>query len=64
MTGFDSFTISAYPPGKDPSWTGMYAALTGQGTLDLFDGALALQGDFSVIVADAMFSIFFSEIGI
>ena len=52
LTGFDTFTISAYPPGKDPSWTGAYAALTGQGTLDLFDGALALQGDFSVIVAE------------
>ena len=52
LTGFDSFTISAYPPGKDPSWTGMYAALTGNGTLDLFDGALGLKGDFSIIVAE------------
>src|SRR3989339_658936 len=51
LTGFDTFTIGAYPPGKDASWTGMYAALTGKGSLDLFDGALDLKGDFSVIIA-------------
>ncbi|MDP4842168.1 MAG: hypothetical protein NWR74_06260, partial [Burkholderiaceae bacterium] len=52
-TGFDTFSIGAYPPGKDASWTGMYLALTGAGNLDLFNGALDLKGDFALIVAQS-----------
>ncbi|MDZ4123485.1 MAG: hypothetical protein U1E02_04800, partial [Hydrogenophaga sp.] len=50
LTGFDTFTISAYPPGRpDLNGVDMYVALTGNGTLDLMAGALKLEGDFSVI---------------
>ncbi|WP_295538365.1 calcium-binding protein, partial [uncultured Pseudacidovorax sp.] len=50
LTGFDSFTIGAAPPGK-PGWVGPYAAVVGHGTMDLLDHALSLKGDFSVIVS-------------
>jgi len=46
-----TYTISAYPPGKDASWTGMYAAMSGNGSLSLLDGALSMKGDFNIIAS-------------
>ncbi|MFM7567132.1 MAG: hypothetical protein ACKO8O_00325, partial [Betaproteobacteria bacterium] len=54
-TGFDTFTIPGAPPGKegDPDWEGAtYMSLGGRGVLDLMSGALILNGDFNVIIAD------------
>jgi hypothetical protein len=50
-TGFESFTVSAAPPGK-PTWVGPYVALTGKGDLTLMS-ALTLKGDFAMIASYA-----------
>ncbi|MEN9774726.1 MAG: hypothetical protein RL322_1796, partial [Pseudomonadota bacterium] len=60
--GLDEVVVPAYPPGKDPSWAGPYAALAGKGKLNLFDGSLEMVGDFAAIVAEVDGAITF-EIG-
>src|SRR3990167_2366519 len=53
---FPVFTISATPPGR-PDWTGFYIALAGEGSLDLINGLVTLDGDFSVIISEQGFEL-------
>ncbi|MEN9775556.1 MAG: hypothetical protein RL322_2626, partial [Pseudomonadota bacterium] len=64
-TGFTEFRITAYPPGRpDLGGNGVvYVSLSGAGMLSLFDGALALQGQFQILAVKRN-SEFRMELGI
>ncbi|MFZ9626421.1 MAG: hypothetical protein ACO3AD_14260, partial [Burkholderiaceae bacterium] len=66
-TGFSTFTVPGEPPGKegDPDWKGAtYMSLGGRGVIDLMSGALILNGDFNIIIANTPIKGFVFELNI